>query len=515
LPKPYSFLRSARTISLATLLSRILGLGRDIACASLFGSGLVWDAFSISFMLPNLFRRLFGEGALSAAFIPVFSEYLETKGENEAWRAASACFLFVTTILLSLVIIGEGGLLYLSRLQLSARNALAVRLLMVLWPYLFFICLVALLAALLQSLKNFLIPALAPVVLNICWITGVILVAPRMAEARERQIFGVALAILAAGFLQLAMQLTALVRRGARLTLFHPFYWQALKRVLLLMGPMLLGLATLQVNVLSDWAIAFFLVKGHGAVSALYWGNRLMQFPLALLGIAVATAAFPTFSRLAARGDLPALGGEVKRALRVTFFLALPAGIGLSILAEPLIRLLFQWKNFDAVATDRAAKVLIFYSLGIWAYSAVHILNRALYSLKDTRTPVRIAVGMMFANLALNLTLVWPLREAGLALATAITHTAQAILLYLALRRKVAIPEEKALWYSAGRTLLGAGIMGITTYLVASTFAVSPGLIGRGAALGSPLLVGLFTFFVSAYFLKAPELGELAGLFRK
>jgi putative peptidoglycan lipid II flippase len=497
------------------LASRILGLVRDIACAAFFGSGLVWDAFGISFMLPNLFRRLFGEGALSAAFIPVFSEYLETEGEDEAWRAASACFLFFATILLALVIIGETALIFLMRLKLPPKYALVVRLLMVLWPYLFFICLVALLAALLQSLKNFLVPALAPIVLNLCWIAGVILIAPRMSGASDRQIFGVALAILAAGFLQLAMQITALVRRGARLTLLRPFYWQALKRVFLLMGPMLLGLAALQVNVLSDWAIAFFLVKGEGAVSALYWGNRLMQFPLALLGIAVATAAFPTFSQLAARGDLLGLGSEAKKALRFAFFLAFPAGIGLCVLAAPLIRLFFQWKNFDAVATDRAARVLIFYSLGIWAYSSVHILNRALYSLKDTKTPVRIAVGMMFANLALNLTLVWPLREAGLALATAITQTAQAIFLYLALRGKVAIPEERTLLRSAGRVLFAAGLMGTMTYFVASKFPASPHLAGRIAALASPLLVGLITYFAVAYFLKAPEPRELVGLFRK
>lgn len=518
----YSILRSARTISLATLASRTLGLVRDIACASSFGSGLVWDAFGISFMLPNLFRRLFGEGALSAAFIPVFSEYLEKDGEDEAWRAASACFLFIATVLLGLVIIGEGGLIFLSRFPLSPKYALAVRLLMVLWPYLFFICLVALLAALLQSLKNFLIPALAPIVLNLCWIAGVILIAPRMGGVSERQIFGVAGAILVAGFLQLAMQAVVLMRRGARLTLFHPFYWQALKRVFLLMGPMLAGLAALQVNVLSDWAIAFFLVKGEGAVSALYWGNRLMQFPLALLGIAMATAAFPTFSTLAARGDLWGLGREAKKALRFTFFLAFPAGIGLCVLAPPIIRLFFQWKNFDAVATDRAARVLIFYSLGIWAYSAVHILNRALYSLKDTRTPVRIAVGMMCANLALNLILVWPLKEAGLALATAITHSAQAVFLYLAFRSKVAIPEEKALWHSLGRALFAAAVMGIMTYFAATTFPVGLAerpagliLVGRIAALGLPLLGGFVTYFAVAYFLKAPELGELVGLFRK
>ncbi|MHC4308252.1 MAG: murein biosynthesis integral membrane protein MurJ, partial [Planctomycetota bacterium] len=332
-----SFLKSAKTVSLCTLLSRVLGLVRDIICASFFGTSLAWDAFVVAFKIPNLFRRLFGEGALSAAFIPVFTEYLENKGRKDAWELVNVTGTLLFIILGSLVVLAEISFSIIPTVfSLNSKWSLVLNLLTITFPYVLFICMVALAMAVLNSLKHFLIPALAPVTLNICWIMGVLFLTPLCGHTLDSKIFGLAIAILIGGAIQLAMQLPVLKKEGI---IFRPslnFSHPGLKRILALMLPIIFGLAVVQINVLMDSfiAIAFarppggsesFSIVGiaipypleTGAASVLYYGDRLIQFPLGVFGIATATAVFPFFSTYAARKDWANFTNTLNQAIRI------------------------------------------------------------------------------------------------------------------------------------------------------------------------------------------------------
>jgi len=313
--RPDSFIRSAGVISALTLLSRLLGVVRDIACAAVFGAGVVWDAFSFAFRIPNLFRRLFGEGALSAAFLPVFTEHLALNRPQEAWRLAGRVAGALALVLSGILLLGEAALAaMLGLMELSARWRLALMLTAVLLPYMVLICMTALAGAALNSMKRFAMPALAPVVLNACWIAAVLVAAPLVSARPEGRIMAVAAGILLAGVLQLWLQIAALRRLGVRLRLSFSLMHPQVRRVAAAMAPVALGLAAFQINVLLDGVIAISLAGPAGgesfrlfgatlpypmevgANSVLYYGNRLMQFPLGVFGIALATAVFPTLS---------------------------------------------------------------------------------------------------------------------------------------------------------------------------------------------------------------------------
>ena len=531
-----SFLKSAKTVSLCTLLSRILGLARDIICASFFGTSLAWDAFVIAFKIPNLFRRLFGEGALSAAFIPVFTEYLETKGKKDAWELVSITGTLLFIILGGLVVLAEISFSVIpSVFSLNQKWELVLSLLMVTFPYVLFICMVAFAMAVLNSLKHFLMPALAPVALNICWIMGVLLLTPVFGNTLDKKIFGVAIAILFGGMIQLAMQLTVLRREGITFKPSLNFSHPGLKRILALMLPIIFGLAAVQINVLMDSfiAIAFarppvgsesFLIAGisipypleTGAASVLYYGDRLIQFPLGVFGIAMATAVFPFFSTYAARKDWTNFTDTFNQAIRIVLFIGIPASVGLILLRRPLVELFYERNAFTAESTYRTATVILFYSLGIWAYSASHVIVRAFYSMQDTRTPVKVGAAMVGLNLILNLTLIWFLREGGLALATAISATVQIIILFAILQRKLNITGYKHIFTSILKTLIATLFMCITCWITLKMIPTGDGkLMIKFIRLLIPLAAAFTAFFTVSFLLKSEELRYLYTSLRR
>lgn len=407
------FLRSARLIGACTVASRVLGMARDILCAYHFGASRMWDAFVIAFIIPNLFRRLFGEGALTAAFVPVFIERLEKEGKPAATRLLGSLLSSVSLILLGLVLLGVGVTLLLPHLSDSTKIADICRFLRVMLPYLFLICTTAILGSALNSLGHFFAPAFAPVILNALWISGLLVIAP--------EIEVLVWTVLIAGVLQLLLQVPPLLSRGINPVPRFDRNDPGLREIWTLFLPVVFGLALVQINEVADNLIAEFLVEGDGAVSALYYGNRLMQLPLAVIGTALATALFPRMSAQAASGDPRAFADSVGKALRWCLFLAIPASVGLAVLAVPIIHLLFEHGKFGALETERTRWVLVSFAVGIAAYSANQIFVRAFYARKETRVPVLVSAWMVFANLTLNLILVWPLREAGLALSTAAT----------------------------------------------------------------------------------------------
>jgi len=519
------------TIAALTALSRLLGVLRDSVCAAAFGGGVVWDAFSFAFRVPNLFRRLLGEGALSAAFIPTFTDYLSTRSRQDAWRLAGAVATLVALVLLALLALGEAFVLLLPHLcALSERWHLTLSLTAVVLPYMFFICLTALAGALLNSLKHFTVPALSPVVLNLCWIAAVLIFAPLVSPHPAGRIFVLAAGILVAGVFQLSLQLVALHRKGFRWRLRLQPAHPGVRRIARSMAPIILGLAAFQVNVLIDGVIAISLAGPEGvesfallgvripypmvvgANSVLYYANRLMQFPLGVFGIALATASFPLLSEHAARRDWRRFSDSLMEGIGGVTFIAIPSAVGLILLAEPAIGLLFERGAFTHAMAQRTNWALLAYCAGLWAYCAQHVLTRAFYSTRDTQTPVKVAAAMVLLNLALNLTLIWFIAEAGLAAATACSATCQVLILYALLARKGRLSGQARLLQTLVKTALATLVMGIVCKGVLNALPPAPLRDDIGLKLTRLLLptaAGGTAFLACAALLRIREFGAM------
>lgn len=491
---------SARLISLCTFLSRILGVVRDSVSAAFFGAGYLWDAFSFAFRVPNLFRRLFGEGALSAAFIPVFAEYLERGDDEQTWQVAGAMGGLLTGVLLVLLVLSEAlCAALLGWVPFSQKWELALTLTIILLPYSFLICMTAFVGGVLNTFKHFAAPALAPVVMNLCWILAAWLARPLFSSERA-QVYFLAAGILVSGLLQLGLQAAALRLCGFRLQLRWQPGHEAVLRCLLKMAPIVFGLAVFQLNVLLDGVIAVGLsarptgpahmnLWGHmlrlplvsGAQSVLYYADRLMQFPLGVFGIALATALFPTLSAHAARRDWSLYARSVRDAVGAVWFIGLPASVGLIVLAEPAVRLIFERGQFTPAMTERTALTVMAYSAGIWAYCGQQVLVRAFYAMQDTMTPVRTSLAVVGLNLALNLTLVWWMRESGIAAATAFCSALQVAALVWILRRRGRLALDRALADGLLATAAATLAMAPVCRVVARLLSVPEPGLGRKA----------------------------------
>jgi putative peptidoglycan lipid II flippase len=449
-------IRGFRQIASLTALSRIFGLVRDIAYGHFFGAGGLLDAWIIAFRIPNLSRRLFGEGAASASFIPVYSESLH----NEPEQAATLLNTVVTVlfvILASLVLLGEAGIwLYYKFFAVTNETQLILSLSSVMLPYMLFVCLVAILAGILNVHRHFAMPALAPIVLNVFIIGTILFTAWLLKFDSRQQLFCVAVAVLVAGVMQIVMQIQPLRRSGVSIRPAWDVHTAAFKKILILMGPMIVGLTVTQINTLADDLVAwwfsgsdekgrFFELLGaqiqypmwRGSVSHLYYAQRLYQLPLGVLGISLATAIFPVMSADAARKDLTALRLTISKGICGTVFIALPATVGIIIVARPLIEAAFQHGHFTSEDTSMVVRTLDFYALGLCGYFAQQVLARAFYSMQDSKIPMRSALVAVVTNFMLNLTLIWFLGRAGLAAATAICAYIQVVILTFVLRRRL------------------------------------------------------------------------------
>ena len=501
-----NWLGSAKLVGACTLLSRVLGLVRDMAMAALFGSGVVMDAFVLAFMVPNLFRRLFGEGAMGAAFVPVFTDYTERKGDAEAGRFFRACFTAslallgaITCLAWLLCAVAPGWL------TLNATWRLFFPLLSALFPYMPLICLTALTGAALNVRRHFLGPAMAPVLLNVFWLLGLWLAAPIYG------VWAVAVAVLAGGAAQLAMTLFILRGRGVRPGIAWEPRHEGVRRTARMVLPAVAGLAAMQVNILVDGLIAQFCVPGHGANSALYYGNRLAQFPLGVIGAALGTAIFPTLATRAARGDDQGLLEVMRQGLRVTLFIVLPVTTIAFVLSTPIVRLIFQRGAFGGDATTRASWVLSFYCLGLVAYCSNQILTRVFYAKEDSKTPVKVSVAMVGLNFTLNIILVWPMREAGLALATAVSAFVNIAALLWILRRRLGALALGELVGTVWRCAAAAAACGACAWAVLSAL---PEGTSRLALCALPMIAGGLVYLALAWFFRMPELQEVAGPLR-
>jgi putative peptidoglycan lipid II flippase len=462
----------------ATLLSRILGFLRDLVVARAFGAGPLTDSFFVAFRLPNLLRRLVAEGALSSAFIPVFSEYLATREAGETRRMLRAVGGAVALVLGGITLAGILAAPLLVRVMAPgffadpARGALTVGLTRLMFPYLFFVGLAALAMGILNAHRRFFTPALAPVALNVAMIAAVLFLAPHL----ERPVFGLAVGVVVGGLGQLLVQVPALHRGGLLVSpAFEPDH-PAVRRCFRLMAPVVVGQSANQLNVLVNTMIASFL--GGGSVSYLYYADRLVEFPQGVFGIAIATAVLPTLSEHAARRELTHLRQTLSFALRLAAFIGLPAAIGLFLLREPIVRVLYQRGQFGAVEAAGTAAAVGYYALGLLGWGGAKICAQAFYALGDTRTPVKVAVGSMVLNSLLALALVRPLAHAGLALASAAAGTVNAVVLVWLLGRR--LPPEAGAAGREGWTRLVLGSVALAIAL-AGALRLWPAPGGRGA----------------------------------
>ncbi len=439
--------KAAGLIGAATFSSRILGFVRDMVLARLFGASAAADAFFVAYRIPNLLRELFAEGSMSSAFIPVFTEYHTLRAKRDAWELASAVFTTLLTILTIVTILGILAAPWIVWLLAPgfhaqpSKLAITTLLTQIMFPYLLFISLAALAMGMLNSLRAFAAPALSPVLFNVCIIGSALFLSPLLVEP----ILGVAIGVVLGGAAQFVMQLPGIQRRGLlfgwRFEPGHP----GVRRIGALMVPSLLGLSVTQINITVSTILASFFAGGP---TYLFYGMRLIQFPLGIFGVALATAILPTLSAQAARGAMAELRETLGFGLRMILFIILPAMLGLILLREPIIHLFFEHGSFSSQDTAGTAAAVLYYAIGLWAFAGVRIIVAAFYSIKDTTTPALAAVAAVAANLVLSLFLMGPLRHAGLALATALASMLNILILIGVLHRRLGGVD----WGSVGRS---------------------------------------------------------------
>ena len=464
--QPISLLKSSSIVSGMTLFSRVLGLVRDVVLANLLGASLAADVFLFAQKIPNFLRRLFSEGAFSQAFVPVLKEYQNNRsaGELKFFIDRVAGTLGVILLLVTAVgVIGSTGVVSLFGFGFNGNPEkfdLANTLLKITFPYILFISLTGLAGSLLNSVHSYAVPAFTPVLLNVSLISAAIIAAPLM----DQPTIALAWGIFVAGIVQLLLQLPFLWKQGL---LPKPKWgWSdpGVKRVLKLMLPALFGVSVSQINLLIDTMIATSLITG--SISWLYYSDRLLEFPLGVIGIAIATVILPNLSQKHAQSSEQGFSAMIDWALRLVLVVGVPSAIGLIVLAEPLMLTLFQHGSFDIHAAYQGSLSLMAYSLGLTFFMLIKILATGFYSKQDMKTPVRIGVITLVTNIVLNLALYKPLGHVGLALATSIAAGLNAVLLYRGLRKNNSYKPEAGwlIWY--GRMFVACALMIATLWLL-------------------------------------------------
>ena len=510
-----SLVRAFATVSGLTAVSRLLGYGRDVLIAAALGAGMTSDAFFVAFKLPNFFRRLFAEGAFAAAFVPVFARSLEGEGREEARRLADQTLAVLASVLLVLVLTVEIAMPVLIALMAPgfaedpAKFALTVELTRITFPYLLLISLVALFGGMLTSSGRFAAFAAAPILLNIALIAAALVArASPDIGAGHALSWGVSLG----GVAQLLLLVVALRRAGLMPRPVLPRLTPGVRKILVLFGPAAFGAGIVQINLLVDQFIASFLPTG--AISYLYYADRINQLPLGVIGIAVGTALLPLLSRQIEAGDESAANDSQSRAVELVMLFCLPSAAALTVIARPIIAVLFERGAFDAATTDASAAALVAFAVGLPAYVLIKVFAPGFFARQDTKTPVKIALVGLATNIALNLVFIWYLAHVGIALATALAAWVNGGLLCWVLMRRGHFHPDARLKRRLPRLLIATGAM--TAALWACALAMDGGAARGGAAealqLGVHLVVGVAVFGLAGHLLGAFHLKEVRAM---
>jgi putative peptidoglycan lipid II flippase len=515
--------KAAGIIGVAVMCSRLLGLLREQIFAALFGGGAAMDAFTAAFRIPNILRDLFAEGALSTAFVTTFSKTIVRGGDEAAWRLANKVATMTTIVLGLLCIAGvllSGPLVSLFAWGFDpAKAALTVHLTRIMFPFILLVSLAALAMGMLNAKNVFGMPAMASSFFNIGSIVGGVVLGYWLdPHFGWRSLTGLAIATVIGGALQLMVQMPSLRRVGYR---YRPdFQWRdpGVRAILLLMGPSVIAGGTTQVNVLANSMFASAL--GNGAIFDLSIAFRLMQLPLGLIGVALGTVTLPLLSRLVANGQTGGFRSELARAMRLTMLLTLPAAVGLMMLAEPIMSVLYQHAKFTAADAAQAAAALRFYAIGLAGYAALKVLVNAFYALDRRKTPMMVSLLAVGLNLLFNwiftFRLGWGTR--GLAFSTGLIATCNFLLLYALMRSHLKGLETRRMVSTLAKvTLACVGLVAVcaaSTHWVLMDWATMP----FGRKLGGLLLtiaVAGTTFVLTGLALKIPEMQEISGAIRR
>jgi putative peptidoglycan lipid II flippase len=504
--------RALGSIGTATLVSRVLGFARDMVVARAFGAGPVTDAFFVAFRIPNMLRRLLAEGALSTAVIPVFSDYLVNRSRAEFVRMLRAV---LTASLIALGVTSAVGMLTAPIILRAiapgfsadpTQHAVAVLLTRVMFPYLILVGLAALAMGALNAEGKFFASAFGPAVSNVGMILGVVLLASRLDPA----ILSLALGVVVGGAGQLLVQLPSLSRLGLLVVPARHVGHPALVRIARLLLPAVFGLAAVQVTVFVNTLLASLLRPG--SISFLYYADRVMEFPLGVFGIALASASLPTMSRHAAAGDTRAVAGTLNFALRMSAYIAVPASVGLILLREPITRVLFQRGQFGPAATTATAEALAWYAVGLVGFSASRIAAQAFYAIGEAGTAVRSGIVSVAANVVAALLLMGPLAHSGLALASSLGAYVNLLTLVWAARRRFGPLGGRALARSLGRTLIATIPLAFACALAVRAWPSGHGLMVDVGWLAASMLGGSAVFWLASSALGAPERLALVGI---
>ncbi len=508
--------RSAGIVSLATMTSRVLGLVRDQALAYRFGAGDRMDAFLVALRIPNLLRELFAEGAMNAAFVPVFTRRLTRGGRDAAWRLGVQLINALAVITGGIVVAGIVFAEPLTRLfaagyqEVPGKFELTVQLTRIVLPFFTLVAIAAACMGMLNSLRRFFVPALSPAAYNVCLIAGTLVVVPLMPEGGVDPIAAVAAAVLLGGAGQIAAQWWALRREGFRWRPALDPADRTLREVAGLMGPATVAGAALQVNLLVNTHLA--TGEGTGAVTWLTMAFRLMYLPLGVFGVSIATVTLPAVSRHAAAGDLAAVRNAVFRGLRLMLAVMVPAAVGLAVLATPVVRLVFEHGEFTAADTPATARALVFYAPGIVGYAAVRLTAPVFYAFGNSLTPAGVGVATVAVNVGLNLALVRVMGYPGLALGTSLASWLNAGVLLVLLHHRLGGIDARRLADRLARTCLAAGIMGAAVAAaegMAGNLAAEGGLLIEALVLGGEIMLGLVVLTAAARLLGIAELDEV------
>jgi putative peptidoglycan lipid II flippase len=511
--------RSAGVFGAATITSRILGLAREQVMAYYFGAGDANDAFRVASRIPNLVRDLFAEGAMSAAFVPTFTRHLTLEGKERSFRLANSVInslLIVTGLLVLLAIVFAEPLVRAyagSFANVPGKLELTIFLARVVTPFLTLVAIAAVLMGMLNSLGHFFVPALSPAMFNVAGIAMAVTLIPFAPRLGVRPITIVALATLVGGLGQLVIQWPPLRKEGFRYRPVLDLRDEGLRRVLLLMGPGTLGMAATQINVLVNQQIA--TSQGTGAVSWLDYAFRLMYLPIGLFGVSIGAAATPAISRLIAQQDSPRIRQTIAHALGLMMFLNVPATVGLMVLANPIISVIFEHGRFTAADTHATAAALQLYAIGLVGYSVVRIISPTFYALGRSRIPVIVSAGSVVVNVVLNITLARVLGYRGLALGTSITAIVNAAIQVLLLRREIHGIEGRRIVASLLRVVVASVVMGVVAWVslqVLESYVPGHALPLRMVRLLATILVSMAALAGMAQVLKIAEFGEARDL---
>jgi putative peptidoglycan lipid II flippase len=518
-------LKSSGAMAGATLLSRLLGMVRVIIYARFMGDGPIASAFVYAFQIPNLFRRLLGEGALTAAFIPLFKNKEKTEGDKAMWHTANAvvsALVVASALVVGLVMLGLSAVLMWGEFDTHTR--LMLELLRVVFPYMLLVCLAAVFMGMLNSRGHFFIPAMGATLLNVVMIATVLLVAPRWGDDLGEQIFALAFGVLVAGVAQAAFQVPYLYREGYRLRWVAPWRNDSVREVVRKMIPATIGVAAFQFNIIITQTLAFWIERASGTqiVASFEYAVRLMELPQGVFGVSLATFLLPTLAGLAADKQFPEFRENLRRGMGYLFFVNAIAAAMLMVLAEPMVRLLFQHGAFTADSTRRASFALMCLAPSLLTYSAVNVMARAFYAMGDTKVPMQISAVCLCLNIVVLLPLIFifpkGLEAGALGVANALSSLLNVGLLSYALKRKMPKWEVQSLLRPFAGMLLAAVVAGVVAWFLHGQWVANLGYETVWLKIGevfAPAIVAALVYWGITAAIGLREARDLFALIQK